>query len=143
MVIRPLIAEDESALLRIHSTPEVVRWWGHPEQGFPWSDDPDSTRMALELEGQLLGMIEYWEELAPRYRHATIDLFLDPAVHGRGFGTEAVTRVARMLIDDRGHHRVTIDPARENAAAIRAYEKAGFQPVGVMRCYERDTDGDG
>ena len=30
-----------------------------------------------------------------------------------------------------------------NAAAIRAYEKAGFRPVGVMRRYERDTGGGG
>jgi hypothetical protein len=42
-----------------------------------------------------------------------------------------------------GHHRITIDPAAENAAAIRAYEKVGFRPVGVMRRYERDVDGDG
>jgi aminoglycoside 6'-N-acetyltransferase len=48
-----------------------------------------------------------------------------------------------MLIDERGHHRNTIDPAADNAAAIRAYEKAGFKPVGVMRRYERDTGGDG
>ena len=34
-------------------------------------------------------------------------------------------------------------PAAGNAAAIRAYEKAGFKPVGVMHAYERDYDGDG
>jgi aminoglycoside 6'-N-acetyltransferase len=48
-----------------------------------------------------------------------------------------------LLIEERGHHRITIDPAVENAAAIRAYEKVGFKPVGVMRQYERDVDGDG
>ncbi|MBV9422920.1 MAG: GNAT family N-acetyltransferase, partial [Solirubrobacterales bacterium] len=37
----------------------------------------------------------------------------------------------------------TIDPAAANAAAIRAYEKAGFTRVGVMRGYERDVDGNG
>jgi aminoglycoside 6'-N-acetyltransferase len=47
------------------------------------------------------------------------------------------------LIDERGHHRITIDPATSNAAAIRAYEKAGFVRVGVMRDYERDVDGGG
>ena len=52
-------------------------------------------------------------------------------------------RVVRHLIDDRGHHRITIDPAAANTAAIRAYEKAGFRPVGVMRRYERDADGGG
>jgi aminoglycoside 6'-N-acetyltransferase len=45
-------------------------------------------------------------------------------------------------VRDRGHHRITIDPAVDNAAAIRAYEKAGFARVGVMRRAERDTEGD-
>jgi aminoglycoside 6'-N-acetyltransferase len=49
----------------------------------------------------------------------------------------------RHLIEDRGHHRLTIDPAAHNHAAIRAYEKAGFEPVGVMRRAERDNDGRG
>jgi RimJ/RimL family protein N-acetyltransferase len=56
---------------------------------------------------------------------------------------EAVRRIVRLLIDERGHHRVTIDPAVTNAAAIRAYEKVGFKPVGVMRSYERDVGGEG
>jgi diguanylate cyclase (GGDEF)-like protein/PAS domain S-box-containing protein len=30
------------------------------------------------------------EETEPRYRHAGIDVFLDPATHGRGLGTEVV-----------------------------------------------------
>jgi len=88
-------------------------------------------------------MIQFSEELDPRYRHAAIDVFLDPALHGRGLGTEAVRRVVRRLIDERGHHRVTIDPAAANAAAIRAYEKAGFRRVGVLRRAERDVDGPG
>jgi aminoglycoside 6'-N-acetyltransferase len=66
------------------------------------------------------------------------NVFLDPALHGRGFGTQALKLVARHLMVDRGHHRITIDPAAENAPAIRSYEKAGFRPVGVMRQYERD-----
>ena len=88
-------------------------------------------------------MIQFSEELEPKYRHAQIDLFLDPALHGRGIGTEAVRQLVRQLIDERGHHRITIDPATDNMAAIRAYEKAGFRPVGVMRAYERDVGGDG
>jgi aminoglycoside 6'-N-acetyltransferase len=48
-----------------------------------------------------------------------------------------------MLIEERGHHRITIDPATDNAAALRSYEKVGFKPVGVMRQHERDADGEG
>ena len=142
MVLRPLAAGDEAELLRIHRTPEVLRWWDVPAEGFPW-DEPDSTRWTIEVDGKVAGLIQFWEEQEPKYRHASIDLFLDPALHGQGLGTEAVRRVVHHLIHDRGHHRVTIDPAAANTAAIRAYEKAGFRRVGVMRHYEREVGGAG
>jgi aminoglycoside 6'-N-acetyltransferase len=142
MVLRPLAEGDEAELLRIHTTPEVERWWDVPEEGFPW-DEPEATRLTIEVDGEVAGLIQFSEELDPKYRHAGIDLFLDPALHGRGLGTEAVRLVVRHLIEDRGHHRITIDPAATNAAAIRTYEKVGFKPVGVMRRYERDVGGGG
>ena len=143
LVLRALVASDEAELLRIHRTPEVRRWWDEPEDGFPWSDDPEERRLTIEVGGQVAGLVQFYEEPTAKYRHAAIDLFLDPRLHGRGLGTEVVRRVVRHLIDERGHHRITIDPAASNGAAIRAYEKAGFRRVGVMRRYERDTDGDG
>jgi aminoglycoside 6'-N-acetyltransferase len=142
MVLRPLAEGDEDELRRIHATPEVARWWDLPDADFPW-DEPESTRLTIEVDGAIAGLIQFSEELEPKYRHAGIDLFLDPALHGRGLGTEAVRRVVRHLIDDRGHHRITIDPAAANTAAIRAYEKAGFRRVGIMRRSERDADGGG
>jgi aminoglycoside 6'-N-acetyltransferase len=141
--LRPLAAGDGVELLRILETPEVARWWDEPDAGFPFTDDPDATRLVIEVDGAVAGLIQFCEELHPKYRHASIDLFLDPALHGRGLGTEAVRRVVRLLIDERGHHRITIDPAAGNTAAIRAYEKAGFTRVGVMRAYERVPDGSG
>ncbi len=142
LTLRPLASGDEEALLRIHRTPEVARWWDQPAKDFPW-DEPESTRLTIELDGSVVGLIQYWEEPEPKYRHAGIDLFLDPPLHGRGLGTEAVRRVVRLLIDERGHHRITIDPATANTAAIRAYENAGFKTVGVMRRAERDYDARG
>jgi aminoglycoside 6'-N-acetyltransferase len=142
LVLRPLRDDDAAELRRIHSLPEVARWWDLPEPDFPW-DEPESTRLTIEVDGAVAGLVQYWEETEPKYRHAGIDIFLDPALHGRGIGTEAVRRVARHLIDERGHHRLTIDPAAANSAAIRAYEKAGFRPVGILRAAERDADGAG
>jgi aminoglycoside 6'-N-acetyltransferase len=142
MILRPLAEGDEAELLRIHMMPEVVRWWDVPEQSFPW-DEPESTRLTIVLDGAIAGLIQYSEENEPKYRHAGIDLFLDPTLHGRGYGTEAVRRVVRLLIDEHGHHRITIDPASTNLAAIRAYEKVGFKAVGVMRQSERDVGGGG
>lgn len=140
LVLRPLAHGDEAELRRIHATPEVSRWWDAPEENFPW-DEPESTRYTIEVDGRIAGLIQYWEEPDPKYRHAGIDVFVDPAVRGRGVGTEAIRKVIRLLIDERGHHRITIDPAAENLAAIRAYEKVGFKPVGITRRSELGSDG--
>ena len=48
---------------------------------------------------------------------------------------------SRHLFEERGHHRLTIDPAADNTTAIRAYERVGFRAVGIMRRYERGPDG--
>ena len=142
IALRPLADGDASELRRIHATPEVARWWDAPGENFPW-DEPESTRLTIIVDGAIAGLIQFHEELEPKYRHAGIDLFLDPAIHSRGLGAEAVRLVVRHLVDDRGHHRIVIDPATTNVAAIRAYEKVGFKPVGVMRRSERDPDGQG
>lgn len=140
LLLRPVSEDDVGALRWIHQRPEVVRWWGEPEAGFPW-DEPDATRLTILVDRQVGGMIQYWEEDDPRYRHAGIDLFIDPALHNKGIGSAAVREVARYLFETRGHHRLEIDPAADNHAAIRTYEKVGFRPVGVTRRSERDSDG--
>jgi RimJ/RimL family protein N-acetyltransferase len=136
----PLTRDHLPALRRIRSTPEVRARWGEPEDD---GTDEDVTCFAIVVDGSVRGMVQYGEEDDPDYRHASIDIYVDPAVHGRGVGRDAVRTVARHLIGDRGHHRIVIDPAADNTAAIRCYAAVGFRPVGVMRGYERDTDGKG
>jgi aminoglycoside 6'-N-acetyltransferase len=101
----------------------------------------ESTAFAIEADGELVGLIQYLEENTSDFRHAAIDLFLSERVHGRGLGTDAVRTLARYLVDERGHHRLTIDPAAENTVAIRVYEKIGFRPVGLVREHWRSPDG--
>lgn len=144
VLLQPVGPAHVPALKAILSTPEVRRWWGDEgsKPGWPF-DHPPSIRFSVLVDGQVRGMVQYLEEDEPAYRHASIDVFLDPAVHGRGVGRDAVATLARHLVRDRGHHRITIDPAADNTAAIRCYSAVGFRPVGVMRRYERDVDGEG
>ena len=73
-------------------------------------------------------MIQYAEEPDPKYRHASVDLFVAPAHHRQGVATEAIGLVVEHLIGGCGHHRITIDPAAANTAAIGCYAKARLPP---------------
>jgi len=143
--LRPLRPDDRDRLRDILAQPEVARWWdtADPESAADeWLlEDGDSVGFAIELEGTVIGSIQYAEENEPGYRHAGIDLFLDTDHRGRGLGPDAIRALARYLIDVRGHHRLTIDPSAANERAIHAYRRVGFRPVGVMRQYERAPDG--
>lgn len=143
--LRPATSEDLDRLVAIRSTPEVRRRWGGEnlaaEIGRDLADDDLHLLTIEDTSDAVIGLIQWEEEDDPDYRHASIDIYLDPATHGQGLGTDAVSAAARHLIERRGHHRLTIDPAADNLPAIRCYEKVGFRPVGVMRRYERGPDG--
>jgi aminoglycoside 6'-N-acetyltransferase len=142
--LRPLRREDSPRLAEIGADPAVARWWpGLTEQHLVGkAEGRDGVEsFAIDHEGAVVGMAQAWEETDPEYRHAGIDLFLDPRLHGRGLGRDAVRTLARWLVEERGHHRITIDPALENERAVRCYEGAGFKRVGILRRYWRAPDG--
>jgi aminoglycoside 6'-N-acetyltransferase len=139
--LTPLAPGDADALRAIRRDPAIEEWWDPLEPDFPLADEPESTRFTIHHDGEVAGMIQYWEETEPKYRYAGIDIFVAPAHQGRGVGTEAIRLIVRHLLEDIGHHRLTIDPAAHNAAAIACYTKAGFEPVGIMRLAERSSDG--
>lgn len=143
--LRLAVPADVPALVRIRGTPEVfARWRGGEDMAASVREDfeePGSTGYVIEVGGDVVGWIQWAAEEDPDYRHAGIDIYVDPAVHRRGIGTDAVRTLCRHLLHDHGHHRLTIDPAADNEPAIKSYAKVGFKPVGVMRRYERGSDG--
>lgn len=145
VLLRLMTHEDVDAVTAILAEPAVSRWWGRYDAErvrAEMLDDRDGAVVyVIEHDGAIVGSIQYHEERNPDYRHAGMDVFLSAAHHGRGLATDAVRTLARHLVHDRGHHRLVIDPAADNAAAIRLYERIGFRPVGVMRAYERGPDG--
>ena len=145
VTIRPGGPDDVPLLHAVLSEESVTRWWGEPDDAQDIADRlagaDSSVLLVIESGGHVAGGIQYDEEDDPMYRHAGIDIFLGTAYQGRGVGPEAIGLLARFLCERRGHHRITIDPAAANERAIRCYAKVGFRPVGVMRQYERGTDG--
>jgi aminoglycoside 6'-N-acetyltransferase len=144
VTLRPIQAGDVGRLAEILGEPEVVRWWGDEDPAVGAAElleATDEVGFVIDVDGDVAGSIQYYEETDPMYRHAGMDIFLGAAYQNRGIGSETLRLLARHLFEERGHHRLIIDPAVANERAIRAYERVGFKPVGVMRRYERGPDG--
>jgi aminoglycoside 6'-N-acetyltransferase len=137
----PLAPEHHERLMELRRDPGVLRWWQEPKLDF-LADEDDVSKYAVLLDGETIGFVQWYEETDPMYRHAGVDLFIGDAFAGRGLGTEVVRVVCTHLIDTRGFHRIVIDPEVANEAAIACYRKVGFEPVGVMRRYQRDASGE-
>ena len=135
---------DIPTLARMREHPELHhRWRGGDDKVAAVREDmaeDDTVGLVIEVDGRVVGWIQYSEELEPDYKHASIDIYVDADVHGLGIGTDAIRTLARHLFDH-GHHRIEIDPAADNEAAIACYAKVGFRPVGILRQAERDNDG--
>lgn len=142
--LRPTVSDDRAALLAIRATPEVARWWRGDDLEAEFDRDladTDVHRLTIDVDGDVVGLVQFAEEADPDYRHATIDLYVAPAVHRQGIATDAIRTLVDHLVAARGHHRITIDPSVDNLAAIRCYQGVGFREVGRMRAYERRDDG--
>ncbi len=143
MRLRPVRPDDDAALTRIFTDPEVARWWGDPSRAVRDAIEPDASESGFMIEAgsDVIGFIQSVEETDPMYLHAGIDIAIHSYWQGQGLGPDAIRTLARYLVGVRGHHRLTIDPAAHNTRAIKAYEKVGFRPVGIMRKYERGPSG--
>jgi aminoglycoside 6'-N-acetyltransferase len=142
VVLRRVTDGDVARLAAILAEPSVaVRWGAFTAEEVASQFADRDGHLAIVLGDEVIGAIQYHEEQDPMYRHAGIDLFVATSHQGRGLGSDAIRTLARHLIEERGHHRLSIDPAADNARAIRAYERVGFRRVGVLRSYERGPDG--
>ena len=144
LVVRSMQEPDVARLAEIAAEPEIWQRWGEVSEADlreKLAGLDDVTALVVELDGEVAGLIQYHEETDPDYRHAGVDMFLAGTARGQGYGREALLLVAAHLFEERGHHRLTIDPAADNEPAIRCYTAAGFRTVGVMRRYERGRDG--
>jgi len=144
VVLRPIAEGDRERAAEILAAPEVARWWADadPDAALRWvlSGEEGLASYVIEAGGDVVGLIQSSEETDPQYRSAGIDIAVDPALHGRGVGSDAIRVLARHLFSQ-GHHRVTIDPAAANERAIAVYTRLGFRPIGVSRASERGADG--
>jgi aminoglycoside 6'-N-acetyltransferase len=136
---RPAGLEDLPLLRRWLRMPEVVRWWGDPEeQAALLQEDLNEPRMVMRIvafEGRPFAYVQdygvhVWPqphlELLPAGARA-IDTFVgEPDMIGRGHGAAFLRLLAERLQAD-GAPVVAVDPHVDNLRARRAYRRAGFR----------------
>jgi aminoglycoside 6'-N-acetyltransferase len=142
-VFRPLAAGDLAIIQRWLETPEVVRWWGDPDEQYALvSDDldhPDMDQFIVALDERPFGYIQCyplstWNQSFGIQPAATrgIDQFIgEPDMIGRGHGSSFIRQFVDELLAS-GVPRVVTDPDPGNGRAVRAYTKAGFQSERVV-----------
>lgn len=88
---------------------------------------------AIDVDGRCVGTVGF-VNTSRRASWATLAVeIFDPALWGRGLGSEAVRLVVGFAFDALAMHRVELQVLSYNRRAIRAYEKCGFVREGVVR----------
>jgi aminoglycoside 6'-N-acetyltransferase len=135
---RPFTRADLPLVAGWLRTPEVVRWWGDPQEQLALVtedlDEPLMRQWIVELTGRAFAYAQAYPARAWPQSHlvclpdgaAVIDAFIgEPAMLGRGHGSAFLRALAEMLLAE-GAPVVAIDPDRDNHHARRAYARAGF-----------------
>jgi len=105
-------------------------------------DDPDSTLLVADADGEVLGYIfatnEGIDYMSLRGPAGIIqDIVVDPAHRGRGIGAMLLDAAIGVL-REHGAPRVVLSTADRNEAAQRLFEKAGFRRTMIEMTREID-----
>lgn len=135
-----MTASDAPRVDAWRERPHVRRWWGDPaaEPAQELLADPQLRAWIVEFEGRPIAFIQdYAAHDWPGHHFAFLppgarglDLFLgEPDLVGQGHAPAFLRQhVERMFAE--GVPAAGIDPHPDNAAARRAFAKAGFVEVG-------------
>jgi RimJ/RimL family protein N-acetyltransferase len=92
----------------------------------------DNVSFVVDVDGAAVGSASLFNfDLLARHAEAGISLL--PQARGRGIGTAAIGLLVEFGFVRRNLRRIHLQAIASNAAAIRAYEKAGFVIEGRQR----------
>lgn len=143
-LFQPIIRADLRLVAHWLRTPEVVHWWGDPEEEEALItqdlDEPFMRQWIVEHHRHPFAYAQVYPAHAwpqPHLAHLpdgalVIDAFIGvPAMIGHGHGRRFLRLLAEMLLAE-GAPAVAIDPALNNHRARRAYAHAGFAEESVL-----------
>lgn len=142
---RPVTEKDLPMIARWLAAPHIAEWWDDPQKEIAeireHIDSVSVEPLIVELDGRPIAYLQSYDpHLEDDHPYADqpfgtlgIDLSIGPPdLVGIGHGSAIVRQFVEALFEE-GAPRVIIDPHPDNGRAIRAYEKAGFRPIGRRR----------
>ena len=118
---RPLSERDLPLVREWLARPHVAEWWS----GDMWLYDDGTRQYIAELDADPFAYLQVY--VGQPGVLGTDQFIGDIANVGRGLGTQLMREVADLVFLDPNVARIQVDPAPDNARAIRCYEKAGFR----------------
>ncbi|MEH2505042.1 aminoglycoside 6'-N-acetyltransferase [Bradyrhizobium sp. AZCC 1578] len=142
-VFRPMAMDDLPLIRQWLARAHVREWWGNPSEQYELVsgdlEEPAMDQFIVSAGSNDFAYLQCYDLTAwnsgfgkhPRGTRG-IDLFIgEPDMIGRGHGSALI----RAFVEDRLRHgapRIVTDPDPANTRAVRAYEKAGFEKVGMV-----------
>lgn len=140
-------------LMTVEDTDRIVSWRNNPRvrhnfiyqkpftrQGhLAWIENKVNTGEVIQFiicekeSDRPVGSV-YFRDISAEHHKAEYGIFIgeDDAV-GRGFGTEACKLACAYGFTVEKWHKIMLRALADNAAAIRSYEKAGFEREAYLR----------
>lgn len=88
--------------------------------------------LGIECDGEMIG-VALVKDLDEEPACYDLQQFLiDARWQGKGYGTEALRLILALLAEERKYDCVEVCVKRADAAALRVYEKAGFEDTGYV-----------
>ena len=122
-----LTGEYEDSLSYVR---KAIGWWENPEVA-----DDFAYAIVLRDCHEFVGCCAIGPHSAAEKYHWGLGYNLAKRFWGRGYGTEAVSAVARMAFSIPEVFRVSAVVDVENVASARVLEKSGFVREGILRRY--------
>ncbi|MDE1991877.1 MAG: GNAT family N-acetyltransferase [Rhizobiaceae bacterium] len=144
--LRPACDADAEVRLALGTNVEIAKMYGINKEDIKPMTQEGAVRWVqwfaerphawvIEINGAFAGEIRL-DNVNLQDKRATMAIGIsNPALLGKGFGTEALILLLKYAFGEMGLHRIGIRVLAYNKRAIRAYEKCGF----VVEGRERET----
>ena len=151
---RPLEEKDLTCMLTWFTDERVLQFYeGRDYQcdlaslREKYLERPDVPGFIIELEGNAIGYsqmypvcgkdLKEYDYPETEERVFAMDQFIGiPELWNQGIGSAYIRIALRYLIEQMNADAVLLDPHKDNARAVRAYEKAGFRIVKELPAHE-------